>query len=71
MREPVTTVHENRVIAEPSQVLVAAIRGDAPWLSGGRPRSALHGDVQDIVDLMTATPARTRTGHSASSGSVR
>jgi glycerate 2-kinase len=55
MIRPVTTVHENRVIAQPSQVLVAvadeATRRGYRVLDLG---ASLHGDVQEIVDLMTA-----------------
>ena len=54
MREPVTTVHDNRVVAEPAQVLAsvledAARRGFRTVDLGSR----LHGDVQDVVDVMT------------------
>jgi glycerate-2-kinase len=53
MRETVATAHENRVIAEPSRVLDAAIteasrRGYRVINVGG----SLHGDVQDVVTLM-------------------
>jgi glycerate-2-kinase len=53
MAEAVATVHENRVIAEPSRVLVAlaseaARRGYRVVQLG----AALHGDVQEIVDLI-------------------
>jgi glycerate 2-kinase len=55
MVEPVTTVHENRVIAEPSQVLAAvaneATRREYRVVELG---ASLHGDVQEIVDLMRA-----------------
>lgn len=52
MRAPVTTSHENRVIAEPARVLAAAIteatnRGFRVIDLG----SSLHGDVQDVVAL--------------------
>jgi glycerate 2-kinase len=55
MGQPVTTVHENRVIAEPSQVLAsvgaeAARRGYRVIDLG----ASLHGDVQEIVDAMAA-----------------
>jgi glycerate-2-kinase len=55
MREAITTVHENRVIAEPSRVLIAV--GDEAARRGYRVvdvGASLHGDVQDVVDLMTA-----------------
>ena len=58
MVRPVTTVHENRVIAEPSQVLVAV--ADEATRRGYRVfdlGASLHGDVQEIVDLMTARVA--------------
>jgi glycerate 2-kinase len=53
MSEPVTTIHLNRVIAEPSDVLSAvsdeaARRGYRVISVGG----TLHGDVQDVVDLV-------------------
>jgi glycerate 2-kinase len=53
MSAPVTTIHANRVIAEPSHVLLAvteeaARRGFRVIDVGG----ALHGDVQDVVALM-------------------
>jgi glycerate 2-kinase len=55
MRRAVTTSHENRVIAEPSRVLAAAIteasqRGYEVIDLG----SAVHGDVQDVVAQMAA-----------------
>jgi glycerate 2-kinase len=52
MRRSVTTTHENRVIAEPARVLVAAI--SEATRRGFRVRdvgSSLHGDVQDVVAL--------------------
>lgn len=53
MRETITTVHENRVIAEPARVMIAAtqeaLRRGYRVLDMG---SALHGDVQDLVDVM-------------------
>jgi glycerate-2-kinase len=58
MREAITTVHENRVIAEPSRVLIAV--GDEAARRGYRVvdvGASLHGDVQDVVDLMTARMA--------------
>jgi glycerate-2-kinase len=53
MSEAVTTVHENRVVAEPTRVLIAATqeairRGYRVFDMG----SSLHGDVQDLVVLM-------------------
>jgi glycerate 2-kinase len=56
MAQPTTTVHENRVIAEPAQVLAtvgaeAARRGFRVIELG----ASLHGDVQVIVDAMAAT----------------
>lgn len=53
MAESVATVHDNRVIAEPSRVLIAvaneaARRGYRVIQLG----ASLHGDVQEIVDLM-------------------
>jgi glycerate-2-kinase len=53
MSAPVTTIHLNRVIAEPSQVLSAATdeatrRGYRVINVGG----SLHGDVQDVVALL-------------------
>lgn len=58
MVEPVTTVHENRVIAEPSRVLVAVVneaarRGYRVVELG----ASLHGDVQVIVDQMMSRVA--------------
>ena len=58
MAEPVTTVHENRVIADPSQVLAAVVdeatrRGYRVVDLGG----ALHGDVQDVVDARLVADA--------------
>ena len=58
MAEPMTTVHENHVIAEPAQVL-AAVGADARR-RGFRVielGASLHGDVQDIVDAMAASVA--------------
>jgi glycerate 2-kinase len=55
MAEPMTTVHENRVIAEPSQVLAAV--GDEAARRGFRVvelGASLHGDVQENVDVMVA-----------------
>jgi glycerate-2-kinase len=53
MVEPVTTAHENRVIAAPSQVLAAvgdeATRRQYRVVELG---AALHGDVQVLADLM-------------------
>jgi len=53
MSAPVETVHENRVIAAPSQVLSAvakeAARRGYQVIEVG---ASLHGDVQDVVDLM-------------------
>jgi len=55
MIEPVMTTHENRVIAEPSRVLAAvgdeAVRRAYRVVELG---ASLHGDVQEIVDLMMA-----------------
>jgi glycerate 2-kinase len=56
MAQPATTVHENRVIAEPAQVLAtvgaeAARRGFRVIELG----ASLHGDVQEIVDATAAT----------------
>jgi glycerate 2-kinase len=54
MREAVTTVHENRVIAEPSRVLRAAV--DSATRLGylvTQLGDSLHGDVQDVVALMS------------------
>jgi glycerate-2-kinase len=58
MAEPITTVHENRVIAEPTQVLTtvgaeAARRGFRVIELG----DSLHGDVQESVDVMVAKVA--------------
>jgi glycerate 2-kinase len=55
MRVPATTVHENRVIAEPARVLAAVSREGAR--RGFRVielGASLHGDVQEIVELMEA-----------------
>ena len=63
MHQPVTTVHDNRVVAEPAQVL-AAVRDDAAR-RGFRTvdlGSQLHGDVQDVVDLMAEELASGVTG---------
>jgi glycerate-2-kinase len=55
MDEPVWTDHVNRVVAEPSGVLSAvtneAVRRGYRVIDLG---ASLHGDVQDIVDLMTS-----------------
>jgi glycerate 2-kinase len=53
MSEPITTDHVNRVIADPSLVLSAtrdeALRRGYRVIDVG---GSLHGDVQDVVDLM-------------------
>lgn len=56
MSEPVTTIHENHVIASPSDALAAvadeaALRGFQVITLG----SAVHGDIQDVVNEMTET----------------
>ena len=63
MTEAITTTHLNRVIAEPSDVLVAVTdeasrRGYHVINVGG----SVHGDVQDVVDLMASHLASTSTG---------
>ena len=72
MGKPVTTIHENRVIAEPAQVLVAvgaeASRRGYRVIELG---ASLHGDVQEIVDAMAANvviriPGQGRSAWSAS-----
>jgi glycerate 2-kinase len=58
MAESVTTVLENRVIAEPAQVLATV--GAEAQRRGFRVielGASLHGDVQEIVDAMTARVA--------------
>jgi glycerate 2-kinase len=58
MAVPTTTVHENRVIAEPTQVLATV--GDEAARRGFRVielGASLHGDVQNIVDEMVARVA--------------
>jgi glycerate 2-kinase len=58
MAEPMTTVHENHVIAEPAQVLAAVVadaqrRGFRVIELG----ASLQGDVQEVVDAMAARVA--------------
>jgi glycerate 2-kinase len=55
MAEPLTTIHENLVIAEPRQVL-ATVQHEAAARSFRviELGASLHGDVQSIVDLFTA-----------------
>jgi glycerate 2-kinase len=58
MAEPITTVHENRVIAEPAQVLATV--GREAQRRGFRVidlGASLHGDVQENVDAMAARTA--------------
>jgi glycerate-2-kinase len=53
MSEPVVTSHENRVIAEPSGVLSAVAReASRRGFRVVELGSSLHGDVQDVVDVM-------------------
>jgi glycerate-2-kinase len=64
MSEAVTTVHENRVIAEPARVLIAATqeairRGYRVFDMG----SSLHGDVQDLVVRMDERLSLGATGN--------
>jgi glycerate 2-kinase len=58
MAEPMKTVHENHVIAEPAQVL-AAVGADAQrrGIRVIELGASLHGDVQEVVDAMAARVA--------------
>jgi len=63
MGEAVTTVHENRVVAEPARVLIAAtqeaIRRGYRVIDMG---VSLHGDVQELVDSMAERLSLDTTG---------
>jgi glycerate-2-kinase len=60
MSAPVKTVHENRVIAAPSQVLSAVVKEAArrgyQVIDAG---ASLHGDVHDVVTLMAEQLSKT------------
>ncbi len=66
MGEAVVTSHQNRVIAEPSRVLSAVAR-EATRRGFGviELGSTLHGDVQDVVDVMAEVMTSTRTPRGA------